>query len=117
MSDFLEKVVQEEAPISREVTIGGETGIVYFRRISAGEREQLLRGIKVEHKAGMGSVEIELADNERQKQMLVMFSVCREDGSRFFKKIDDVKKLSAAKLEVLVRHAEEVNKADDWGKD
>ena len=117
MSEFLDSLTREYPPEAREVTIDGESGTVYFRKISAGEREQLLRGIKVG--AGLSWIEIDLSENERQKQMLVLFSVCREDGTRLFRKIEDVKKLPASKLEVLTRHAREVNdeSSEDLGKD
>lgn len=119
MSDFLDMLVAPDAPEAREVTVDGQTGTVYFRRISAGEREQLLKGLKVVHTPGGGStVDIDLAENERQSQMLVLFSVCREDGSRFFTNVDQVKKLPHHKLAVLARHASEVNReSDDLGKD
>jgi hypothetical protein len=113
MTDFLSELV-EGAPEAREVTVGGKTGTVHFRRITAGEREQLLKGMKIAHTPGTGgSIEIDLAENERQRHLLVCFSVCNPDGSRHFKRVEDVKKLPSATVAALARHAEEVNREDE----
>lgn len=114
MSDFLSRLTAEDNPEAREVTIDGETGTVWFRRLSAGEREELLKGIHVSHVPGSkGSVDIDLGQNERQRHMLVRFSVCDEDGKRVFRNLSDVQKLASRKVAVLARHAEEVNQEDD----
>ena len=114
MSDFLTLITQEGAPEAREVEIGGQSGTVYFRRISAGEREKLLHGMKVSHQPGKGnSVEIDLGENERQRHLMVLYSVCDEDGKRRFKTIEAVQKLPNDVVVALARHAEEVNRSQD----
>lgn len=121
MSDFLSKLTEEDAPEAREVTIDGETGTVWFKRITAGQREQLLKGMKMSHSPGkdQGVVEVDLGANEHQRQMLVAFSTCNEDGVRLFKNVEAVQKLAHRKFSALARHAEEVNRFedDDLGKD
>ena len=118
MSDFLTRLASEDAPEAREVTIGGETGTAWFRHLSSGERETMLRGMKISHAPGKGgTIEIDLGENEKQRQMLVQFSVCDESGKRLFKNLDAVKKLPHDRLMVLAHHAEDVNReSDDLGK-
>ena len=119
MSDFLTRLSQADAPEAREVTIGGETLTVYFRRISGAEREQLLKGMKLAHAlGGSGNIDIDLGENERQRHLLVMFSVCDESGNRVFKDVKDVRKIQADRINALWRHANAVNEEDDEpGKD
>jgi len=120
MSDFLNRLIAEDEPEEREVTFDGETGSVWFRRVSGGERAQLLQGLKVSHVPGTneGTVDVDLGNNEHQKHLLVQFSVCTEEGKRVFKTIRDVEKIPNRKLKVLLAHAEAVNKDldDDLGK-
>jgi hypothetical protein len=119
MSDFLTRVAQDASPEAREVKIGGETGTVYFRKITAGQREKILEGLKVSHKPGTGgTVEIDLAKNEHQRHLLVLFSVVHEDGRPFFKNLDAVRAWPAAAVSTLAGHAEAVNREDedDLGK-
>lgn len=118
MSDFLSELTSDASVEAREVIVGGKTGTVHFRKISAGEREQLLKGMKIAHTPGKGgSIEIDLAENERQRHMLVLFSVCTAEGARHFKRIEDVKKMPAATVAALAQHAEDVNREDeDLGK-
>lgn len=118
MSDFLTRLAQGDAPVPKEVTIGGETGTVYFRRISGAQREQLLKGMKLSHTpGGSGSIDIDLGENEKQRHMLVAFSVCDESGKRVFTDIKDVAKLQADRIAELWRHASAVNEeGEDPGK-
>lgn len=117
----MSRLTAEDAPEAREVTIDGETGTVWFRRITAGQREQLLKGMKMSHSPGKdkGVVEIDLGANEHQRQLLVAFSVCDQSGARLFKNVEAVQKLPHRKFVALARHAEEVNRSDeeDLGKD
>lgn len=116
MSDLTD-LLAETGPITREVTIDGKTATVYFRRITAGEQEQILKGQKVQHSGGKASIELDLCENEKQRHQLVFFSVCKQDGSRFFKKLDDVKALPSLKVRALSEHAMAVNaEEDDAGK-
>lgn len=120
MSDILSRITAEDAPEAREVKIGEDLLTVYFRRLNAGEREQLLKGMKVTHVPGTrGSIEIDLGENEHQRQLLVRFSVCDEDGRKLFKNLEAVQKLPHYRLNALATHAEKVNEAveEDLGKD
>lgn len=120
MSDFLSRLTAEDTPEAREVTYRGETGTVYFRKISAGEREKLLQGLKMSHQPGkdQGIIELDLGANEHQRQLLVLFSVCNENGGRFFKNLEAVQKLPHSSFNALAKHAEEVNsfEEEDLGK-
>jgi hypothetical protein len=118
MSDFLTRVAQDASPEAREVKIGGETGTVYFRKITAGQREKILEGYRISHKPGSGgTVEIDLAKNEHQRHLMVLFSVVHEDGRQFFKNVDAVRAWPANAVAVLAEHADEVNREeDDLGK-
>lgn len=114
MSDFLSRLTAEDKPEAREVTIDGETGTVWFRRLSAGQREQLLKGMKMIHVPGtQGTVEIDFGENEHQRQLMVMYSVCDESGKRHFKDINAVRSVPSYRIKALYKHAEEVNKADE----
>lgn len=117
MSEFIEDLLASDGPIAREVTFSGKTGMVHFRRITAGERGLLLKGQKIAASGGQSSYEIDLSENQQTKYMMVQFSVCREDGSRFFKTLDAVKSSDALKIEALYTIAAEVNsEAEDAGK-
>lgn len=118
MSDFLESLLASDGPVAKEISYGGKTGTVYFRRISAGERAQLLKGQRINTSGGKNaSFEIDLADNQHSKHLMVQFSVCKADGSRWFKSLDDVRKADALKVEVLYAAASQVNEEEqDAGK-
>lgn len=120
MSDFLTFLASEDSPEAREVTVDGKTGMVHFRRLNAGQREQLLKGMQIQHtikgKGGAAPpnvVTIELSQNERQRQLLVLYSVCDENGKRFFKRIEDVQALQSSRMNALAKHAEEVNRTEE----
>jgi hypothetical protein len=72
------------------------------------------------HQPGKGNVvEIDLGENEHQRHLMVLYSVCDEGGKRRFKTIESVQKLPNDAVSALARHAEEVNRAQDeeTGKD
>lgn len=120
MSDLLSRLAAEDAPEPREVTVGAETFTVWFRRITAGQREQLLKGMKIANTPGQkSSFEIDLGENERQRHLLVAFSVCDEQGRRLFKDVRDVQKLQGDRVRKLADIAQDVNREedDDLGKD
>lgn len=116
MSDFLSEVLNADAPVAREVKFGDKTGTVWFKRITAGQRAQVLRGQKVQTRGGeAASVEVDLGENETTRQMMVQFCVCQPDGKPFFRSIADVAKLEASKVNVLFEHVTAVNREDDAG--
>lgn len=123
--DFIEQLLQNDAPVARDVAFPGVDGkvvkgVVHFRRITAGERQRLLQGqrytMNKDGKEASMKTEIDLALNEAQKHMLVAFSVCREDGSQVFKSAAEVAKLDALKVGALYEAADEVNRERDPGK-
>lgn len=119
MTDFLSRITAEDPPEAREITVRGETGTVWFRKVTAGERRKLLEGHKIEHRPGTGAVmELDLELNEKERQLLVMFCVCDEDGKRRFKSLAEVEKIPHSKFKALANAAEEVNREieDDLGK-
>lgn len=118
MADFLKDLLEDEGVVVRPVTFKGKTGDVHFRRISAGQKAELLRGQKVQAQSGKSSTfEIDLAENANSKAMLVLYSVANPDGSQFFKKLSEVKAIDAGKLEALYTVASEVNQDDLAGDD
>lgn len=109
----------EDPPEAREITIGKDAGTIWLRRISAGERRQLLEGHKIQHNPGSGAVmELDLALNEKERQQLVLFCVCDEAGNRRFKNLAEVEKIPHRKFKALANVAEEYNRdiEDDLGK-
>jgi dihydroorotase-like cyclic amidohydrolase len=117
MSDFLSTLIAESAVVSRDVTFRGKTGPVYFRRISAGERAQLVRGQKVSSDGGKTSVEIDVGENVTSRHMLVQFSVCNDEaGNKRFKTLREVQALDGGLVEALYEHASEVNREEEAGK-
>jgi hypothetical protein len=125
MTDFIDDLIAGDAPISRTIaftTPDGETksGTVYFKRITAGQRQKLLAGQKFSvNRSGQDSnvlTEIDLALNERQKHQLVAFSVCRADGKAVFSGPDEVAKVDALKVGALYDAASEINAERDAGK-
>src|SRR5687768_7158789 len=117
MTDFLKELLEDEGVVLREVTFHGKTGNVHFRRISAGQKAELLKGQKVQAVSGKSSTfEIDLAENANSKAMLVLYSVANPDGSQFFKKLSEAKAIDAGKLEALYQIASEVN-ADEFSGD
>ena len=125
MTDFIDDLIAGDAPLARTITFttpDGETksGTVYFKRITAGQRQKLLAGQKfsVSRNGEASNVqsEIDLALNERQKHQLVAFSVCRADGKAVFSGPDEVAKIDALKVAALYDAASEVNAERDAGK-
>lgn len=123
--DFIDQLLQNDAPVAREVSFPGldgkpVTGTVHFRRVTAGERQRLFKGQKYTmNKEGAQAsmrTEIDLELNETQKHLLVMYSVCRADGTAVFKSTAEVQKLDALKLAALYEIADEVNREADPGK-
>lgn len=120
MSDFLKGLLAADAPVMRQVKLGAETGPVYFRKINAGERASILKGLKVQTRPGeKATVDVDLSENQQMKILLVSFSVCDEAGAKLFKGTADVQKLDAHKVDALYAHASAVNEdsgEDDAGK-
>jgi hypothetical protein len=117
MSEFIEELLAGDGLVQREVTYDGKTGMVTFRRISAGERGQLLKGQKIAAHGGQSTYELDLSENQQTKYLMVQFSVCKSDGTRYFKRLEDVKNSDALKIEALYLVANEVNsESENAGK-
>lgn len=109
MSDFLAEVLDSQrAVLERDVTVGGKTGKVHFRRITAGERQRLLKGSKMTKQGGTTSFEVDLALNEEQKHLLILFSVCKSDGKPYFADLDAVRKADSALVTALYKVASDL---------
>lgn len=110
MSEFLTEVLAAEKPVAREVDFGGRIGTVWFRRLSAGQRAQLLKGQKVSTRVGeTAEVQVDLGENENTKLQMLQFCVCHEDGRPYFKDLAAVQKIPQDKASVLYEHASAVN--------
>lgn len=118
MSDFLEELLADEGVVSRPVTFGGKTGDVLFRRISAAQKAELVKGQRVSQVEGQKSTfEFDLGQNAQNKMLMVFYSVANADGSQYFKKLEKVRAIDAGKLDALYAVAADVNKDDLKGAD
>lgn len=117
MTDFLDSVLSENEVIAREVTIAGQKGTVYFRHLTGAQRTDLARGQVFEfRKDENGTTQVmkaDAADSRERDHKLLWHSVCREDGSNYFKSLADVKRAPDHKLEPLLAIAREINGADE----
>lgn len=116
MSEFYEWLAEPDEPEPREVTIDGRTGTIWLKRLTAGQRQNLLKGLKVGHSPGKENVvELDLAENEHQRQLLVFYSLCNADGSKAFKNLEHVKNLPDDRFRELARLVEKFT--SDQGAD
>lgn len=96
MSDFLSEALAEQGQVvEKTLTVAGRSGTVWLKRINGAQRQQLLKGQKVVREIGKGSgqaatVEIDLEQNESQRHQLILFCVCKADGSPRYKSADEV---------------------------
>lgn len=111
----LAELLAKSAPVKREVKVGGAAFEVWFKVISASQKEQLLQGQKIQTGGGKSTIELDLGANQKTKQMMVLFSVCDESGKPAFSNLEAVKEADARVVEALYDHASEVNE-DDPGK-
>lgn len=118
MSDFLSDLLAENGVVTRIVKFNGKEGEVYFRRISAGQKAELLKGQRVQAVAGQQSTfEIDLGENANSKALMVLYAVVNQDGTQRFKKLEQVKAMDAGVLDALYREANDVNTDDFVGDD
>lgn len=112
--DFIDEVLAADVPIARNVTVRGKTGSVWFKRITAGQREQLLAGQRLQAKVGeKATMDVDLSQNQRTKHLLVQFSTCREDGKPVFSDLKSVQAKDAQTIDALYEHASAVNAEDE----
>lgn len=113
MTDFLSAFLADNPVLEREITIRGTTGSAHFKRISAGERAQLVKGQKVSSgTGGATTVEIDVGESITSQHLLVHFAVCNPDGSRRFKTLREVQASPADVVGALYAIASEVNRED-----
>lgn len=122
-NDFFADII-DTAPIEREITYRGKTKTVWFRRLEAGERLDLLRGMRYQaansadgKKKGTGSTsfEMDLGEQEERKHKLVAFCVVDERGERVFKNPAEVRKKPDDLVSLLYAEATAVNDSGDAG--
>lgn len=110
--------------IERKITYKGEEITIYVRRLSAGQRAQLNKGMRVNppEEAG-GTPKNEAIDIGRfleRRMQQVLFTIVDSSGNAEFKSEADVRDLEADFLDLLFYESEEVNKPtaeDAEGKD
>jgi hypothetical protein len=116
--DFLDDLAST-APVAQEFTFNGTTGTIWLKRITAGQKLQLVKGKRYNYNTGEGApqtLEIDLEDNERNTHLVVSFCVVREDGTPRFKTAADVQKLDAALVAALYQAASKFNEPPDAGE-
>lgn len=107
------------APVERDVVWNGRTEKGYFRKISALQRLQLVKGQRVTAKNGQTEIELDLGAQESTKHQLVAYSLCDAEG-KSVKTAREVGELPGSLVNVLFRIASEVNKdetEETLGKD
>lgn len=115
MSDFLKLVNAKDAPEPREIEINGETVTFYVRKLSAGQSEAISKGITLRTVPGAkAEVDIEWDSYKHQRQLKVLYSVCDEDGKRYFKNIDAVQALQD---DIFVKLADAVDSINVDGQE
>lgn len=118
-ADLGELLARGKEVVARDVVVNGTTVKGHFRRLTAGERYQLLKGQKVTRSGGATTFELDLALNEEQQQRYVLFCTCKPDGSPYFKDLDHVRGSDGKVISALYLAAKDVNEGgeDDPGKD
>lgn len=82
--------LREGARVQRELTYRGRTRTVHFRRVTAGERAQLLQGQTVDVGEGGKPRSVDLGDFTTRRHLLVQFSLVKEDGSNVYASLEQV---------------------------
>ncbi len=113
MTSLTELIAENKVAVEKQVAVGGKTVAVFFRRITAGQREQLLKGQKVSRSGSETSFELDLALNEAQRQKFVLYTVCNADGTPFFKDVEAVRAVDSATVQALYAAASSLEEADD----
>lgn len=104
--------LREGALVGKTLKYRGKERTVHFRRITAGERVQLLAGQTVElGQAGPRSVE--LGDMTARRHMLVQFSLVRPDGSNVYGSLAEVQAEPEALVDALYALAVEAFADED----
>jgi hypothetical protein len=113
-TDFLSALLQPAAPIPKQLTYKGQTGTVFFRRITAGERASLLKGQKITRHSGEEStIEVDLGETTIGKARLVLFSSITEEGKQRFTSLNEVQRAENTLIEALYELASQVNEEEE----
>lgn len=114
MTDFFADLLDNEAPIAREITRGDKIKVVHFRRLTAGERMKLVSGQRMTFGDGKrGTMEMDLGDVSKNRHQLVAFCVVTEEGRQVFKDVREVQSQPEWLVTQLAEIADEINKDDE----
>lgn len=105
MSDLKDLLERGRAVVAKEITVAGMKATVHLRRITAGERHQLLKGHKIIRQGNANSQEFDLALNEEQRHQLVLFAAVTSEGKPYFKDIAEVRAADSLTISALYEAA------------
>lgn len=94
--------------ISKELTTrGGACSVVYFKELTAGQQNQLLKGqvVRVDKAGSVMERDVQLADE--QSKRLVVMTCCDEHGKPLFSSLQKLFEEPAGKIQQLIRLAGE----------
>ena len=112
MTDFY-KDLTDDAPIAKTITRGKKTLTAYFRRLTAGERLQLVSGQKMTYVDGKrGDFEVDMGEVARNRHLLVKFANVTAEGAQVFGDVREVQALPDWLAAELAKYADEVNRDD-----
>lgn len=114
-NEYFADLLDAESLVEKTIERNGKKQTVYFRRITAAERVQLLAGKRV-NVGDRNTMDVDLSDMLRNRHQLVQFSACKEDGAPLFKSVGEVQALPDWLVNTLAGYADDVNKDDDAGK-
>jgi hypothetical protein len=113
MTDFYDDFV-DATPVARTITRGKKTKAVYFRRLTAGERLDLVTGQTMKFVNGQrGDLTMDMGDITKNRHMLVKFTNVTAEGVQVFGDIHAVQAQPDWLVAELARLADEVNKDDE----
>lgn len=115
MTDYFNDLA-DPSPVAVEITHGKKKKTVHFRRLTAGERLQLVTGQKLNFGGDgqRGAMEMDLGDVSRNRHLLVQFATVKADGVQVFGSLADVQSQPDWLITELANHANAVN--DDTGE-
>ena len=117
--DQLTELLNENGPQPRTARIRGADVPIYLRRITAGEKQKLVKGQKVTAgAAGTSEVEIDIGENIAAQHLLVHFAVVDETGKKRFRTVLEVQNAPDDVISGLYAAASKFqNEGDEPGKD
>ena len=108
--------LRADAPVERELKYRDRTRKVHFRRITAGERTQLLQGQSVQIGGDAAkSRSVDLADMTTRRHQLVQFMLVRPDGTNVYATLADVQAEPDDLIDALAALADTAFDEDDAG--